>query len=70
MIMPAVYFLLLLLSFVPSFHAVCPAGKYCPSLRGVDCGINSTLCESAICPTGGNLLANLTKDCEEGIAYT
>ena len=65
MILPGVCFLLLLFSMAQSLNA-CPDGMYCPT--GADCDINSSLCESATCPVGGNLnlLANWTEDCEEG----
>lgn len=67
MALPAVCFLiLLLLSFVPSFHAACPGRTYCPA--GADCSTDIALCQRSRCPAGGNinLLSNWTDDCEEG----
>ena len=67
MALPALCFLiLLLLSFVPSFHAACPDRMYCPA--GADCSTDTALCQRSRCPAGGNinLLSNWTDDCEEG----
>ena len=66
MVLPAVFFIVLLLSSVSSLRAACPDGKYCPV--GTDCDISSTSCRSSICTIGGNfnILENRTDDCEEG----
>jgi len=60
MALPAVYFLLLLCSMAPLFHAsVCPRDdEYCPA--GEDCKSNSSFCKPPVC----NINQTSTESCD------